>query len=271
MTKFKYSAHFIIISKAVLFCMINTGLLRLSLFITSAIPGFSNNFLTSTIGPILTLLTTYLFLQVDKKSFSSIGLKFEPATLKRFGIGFLTGLSIITVYVLCIAYFSDFKIHQNKDVNIFFILFPSLPVIIILAFMEETVFRGYPLITLKNKIGISGALVITSILFGLYHLAFGWGIAGFFSTTIWGLIFGCSAIYSNGISMSTGLHSAANLTQLLFGITGSSYSVWKLVYKDGLPVNNFLCNPLTQVITDLVLLTLAIICIKWVARNRDHR
>jgi membrane protease YdiL (CAAX protease family) len=271
MTKLNNNAQSIIISKAILFCTINTGLLRLSLFITSTIPGLSNNFLTSTIGPILTLLITYLFLKFDKKSFSSIGLKFESATLKRFCIGFLIGLGMISVYVLCIAYFSDFKIQPNKDANIFFILFPSLPVIIILAFTEEIVFRGYPLITLKNKIGTIAALVITSLLFGLYHLAFGWGITGFFSTTIWGLIFGLSAIYSNGISMSTGLHSAANLTQLIFGITGSSYSIWNVVYRDGRPVKNFLNNPLSQVIVDLILLTLVIICIKWVLRNRNYR
>ena len=91
MEKVNHHSASVIIGKAVLFCAINTGLLRLSLFITAAIPGLSNNFLTSTVGPILTLLITYLFLQSDKKTFSSIGLQFEFSTLWKFGAGLLLG------------------------------------------------------------------------------------------------------------------------------------------------------------------------------------
>jgi len=99
--------------------------------------------------------------------------------------------------------------------------------------MEEIIFRSYPLIILKNKTGAMTALMITSILFGLYHVVFGWGIQGFFSTSIWGLAFGLLAIYSNGISMPTGFHAAGNLVQSAMGMTGASYGIWNVVSING--------------------------------------
>jgi len=137
--------------------------------------------------------------------------------------------------------------------------------------MEEIAFRAYPLITLKNEVGAIAALVITSILFGLYHIVFGWGIAGFFSTSIWGLLFGFLAIYSNGISMPTGFHSAGNLVESALGVTGSSYGIWNIVSKNGQPIFNFSKSQTLIIIAQFILLTLIILCIKWVLRNKNFR
>ena len=137
--------------------------------------------------------------------------------------------------------------------------------------MEEIIFRAYPLITLKNKVGQFMALIITSILFGLYHLLFGWGITGFISTSIWGLAFGLLAIYSNGISMPTGFHSAGNLMQLALGTTGSSFSLWNTVYKSGQQIKDFPNNGFTVIIAPLILLILIIPFMKCVFRKTNYR
>jgi len=271
MEKVNHNSTSVIIGKAVLFCAINTGLLRLSLFITAAIPGLSNNFLTSTIGPILTLLITYLFLQSGKKTFSSIGLQFEFSTLWKFGAGLLLGAGIMSLFILSIVYSSGLAIQPAKNGNLLFLLLTALPTIILLAFMEELVFRAYPLIILKNKPGPWMALIITAILFGLYHVVFGWGIAGFFSTSIWGLVFGLLAIYSNGISMPTGFHPAGNLVQAALGLTGSSYGIWNIVSINGQQVNNFSNSQPAIIIAQLVLLLLVIIIIKLVLGNKKFR
>lgn len=256
---------FITITKSVLFCAIVTGLLKLSLFITSSIPELGKNFLSSAIGPMLTLLVTYLFLKFDKKTFSSIGLKFERATIGKFCIGFLFGILTMTVLILSIVYASGLSIQPTKSGSILFVLFSALPIIILLAVMEELTFRGYPMITLKNGVGAMPALIITSVLFGLYHVVFGWGIQGFFSTSIWGLAFGLLAIYSKGISMPTGFHAAGNLVQSAFG---SSFGIWEVVSINGQQPKDF-PNSRATIIYLLILLIIIIFCIRLVFKREN--
>jgi len=177
----------------------------------------------------------------------------------------------MSLYILCFVYSLGLKIQPNKNANLLFLLLNVLPTIILLAFMEEIIFRTYPLIILKNKIGQFTALITTSILFGLYHLAFGWGITGFISTSIWGLAFGLLAIYSNGISMSTGFHASGNLVQLALGTTGSSYSIWNTAYKNGQQVKNFPASELTIIVAQLILLLFILLFMKWVFKKTNYR
>lgn len=265
-----HNSKFIIISKAIIFCAIVTGLLKLSLFITSSIPSFSDNILSSTIGPILTLFTTYLFLKLDNKTFSDIDFKFKTSTIKKFFVGILIGGVIMSVFILCFVYSVGFKIQLNKNANILFLLLNALPIIILLAFMEEAIFRGYPFIVVKNELGIVAAILITSVLFGFYHLVFGWGITGFITTSIWGLAFGSLAIFSKGISMPSGFHSSGNLIQLALGTTGSSYSIMNMIDKNGQPVKN-LTNNQPVMIAHLILLLFIILSMKWLLKNKNYR
>ncbi|HEY1871025.1 MAG TPA: CPBP family intramembrane glutamic endopeptidase [Chitinophagaceae bacterium] len=216
----------------------------------------SNNFFSSLTGPIFTIVVTYIFLRVNKKSFADIGLNFERRTLKKFFTGFVFGFAVISLLTFFIGYISGFAIQQNDKGSVLYILFPVLPTIIVLAFMEEVAFRGYPLIVVKNSVGVAPALIVTSILFGLYHVVFGWGTTGFISTTIWGLLFATLAIYSNGISMPVGFHSAINLAQLTFGLTGDPSSLWKVVTINRSPSETFLKHEqIALIIAPLVLLS----------------
>ena len=165
------TSRFLIIGKSVLFCAIVTGILKIQ-----SISFPSDNFFASMTGPILTVAITYIFLTVDKKSFRDIGLKIDAKTLKNFCMGFFLGIMFVSLLIVFVAYISDFKIQQNKNSNLIFIFITALPTIILLAFMEEVAFRGYPLIATKNEFGILTAMIITSMLFGLYHVVFGWGI-----------------------------------------------------------------------------------------------
>jgi len=267
MIQIKRNSKFLTITKVVLFCTIVTGFLKISS--STAQSFFSNNFFSSLVGPIFTIVMTYLFLKIDKKSFTDIGLNFERKTFKKFCIGFLLGFVFISLLIFFIAYISGFRIQQNENGNLLFILFSASPTIIVLAFMEEVAFRGYSLIILKNKLGVLSALAITSLLFGLYHVAFGWGVTGFISTTIWGLLFGILAVYSNGVSTPVGFHSAINLAQLTFGLTGDSSSLWRAANLNGIPAETFLRNKqITLIIAPLILLTFGM---KVILSNKNYR
>lgn len=260
MIQINRSPKLLVICKAVLFCVIIIAFLKISLITIQSF--LSNNFFSSLIGPVFTIIVTYLFLKLDKNSFTDIGLNFERKTLKKFCIGFLTGFILISLLTFFVAYISGCEIRQNIMGSIIFIFFPVLPTILFLAFMEEVIFRSYPLIILKNKLGVWPALIITSILFGLYHVVFGWGTTGFISTTIWGLLFGSMAIYSNGISMPVGFHSAINLAQLIFGLTGTTYGLWSVVNMHGSTIETFLKNEqITLIIAPLILFAFCVVII----------
>lgn len=256
----------LIFAKAVLFCAIITGFLKISLItIQSFFPG---NFFSSLIGPVFTIIVTYLFLKIDKRSFTDTGLNFELSTIKKFCIGFVLGFVLITILTFFTAYISGFTVQQNEEGRVLYLFFPTLPTIVVLAFMEEVAFRSYPLITLKNSAGVLPALIVTSILFGLYHVVFGWGFTGFISTTIWGLLFAVLAVYSNGISMPVGFHSAINLAQLTFGLTGNSSSLWSVMNKNGSSTETFLKNE--QMILIIAPLILVACCIPLLL-NKNYR
>jgi membrane protease YdiL (CAAX protease family) len=186
------------------------------------------------IGTIAALLTTYLFLKFDKKPFAAIGLNFEKATFKKFVAGVVTGIAIMGLLTLSVIYFSHFTITANKNSSMLNFLYCTLP-LIPLAFMEELGFRAYPLVLLKDKAGVRNAILITSILFALYHIVNGWSIQNaFLGTGVWGIVYGLAAVYSNGISMPTGMHYAANLTTTAFGISDDSFNLWTLHQHNGL-------------------------------------
>jgi hypothetical protein len=179
------------------------------------------------------------------------------------GFVFVSGLTIF------IAYVSGFKIGQNENGNLLYILFPVFPTILFLAFMEEVAFRGYPLVMLRSKLGVLPAVIITSVLFGLYHVVFGWGMTGFISTAIWGVLLGVLVVYSNGISMAVGFHSAINLAQLTFGLTDDSSCLWKVLSINGISTEKFLKNEqITLIIAPLILLSFLT---KAILRKKTYR
>jgi len=76
-----------------------------------------------------------------------------------------------------------------------------------------------------QKIARRLSLVITSVLFALYHVAGGWSMQAAF---LGPAIFGLAAIISRGIAMATGMHYAVNLTTTAFGNSNNNVSIWLL-------------------------------------------
>lgn len=258
---------FAAIGKSVLFCLVVTVLLRAALIPMSSVPNEDKGLVWGLAGVALTLLATYLFLRPGKTAVSGIRLQSIPPAIKKFTIGLFIGVVVFGLLILCVVYFSGLKIRLNSSGSVLYLSYAVIPTVL-LALMEEIAFRGYPLVILKNNIGAVAAILITSILFGLYHLAFGWTLTAFCWTSIWGALFGASAIYSNGISMPTGIHTAINLAQLSFGITGSAQSIWNVVDRNGLHIRDFPDSRLGITIAQLSLLTFVVICTKYIIAHK---
>jgi hypothetical protein len=260
------------ILKSTFFCLLFTGVFVFFSFVKPFISVKFERLEYGLIGTTAALLITFLFLKIDKKNFADIGLKLEKATLKKFFAGIVVGAGIMGLMTIGVIYFPGFNMEANKNSNFLNFLFCTLP-LIPLAFMEEVAFRVYPLILLKDNGGLRRSILITSILFALYHLANGWTIENsFLGAGVWGIVYGSAAIYSNGISMSTGLHYAANLTTSLFGATGGSFNIWILKQKDGSTLEHYQSSQLTILIPQITLLIVGVICMEWLVKNNNaHR
>ena len=258
----------IYILKAILFCTVFIGLVIILSFSKSFVSDKFERIAHGTIGTFAALLTTFLFVKFDKKTFADMGLKFEKNSFQKFFSGVLAGIVLMGILSLSVIFCSNFKVEINSNSNIQKFLFWTLP-LIPLAFMEEVGFRAYPLRILKDKSSVRNSIFITSILFALYHVANGWTIQNsFLGAGVWGIIYGLAAIYSNGISMPTGMHYAANLTTTAFGISEGSFNVWILKSKDGLTLENYQSSQLATLIPQISLLIFAIICMEWYLQKK---
>ncbi len=255
------------IVKAVLFCVVFTILLFIFSFAKSFTPNGFERLAHGVIGTLAVLSATVLFLRFDRKQFSNIGLTFQRDTVVKFFVGVITGVVIMGLLAVSVIYATNLEVEVNQASNLAHFLLVTAP-LLPLAFMEELGFRAYPLQILKSKVGIWLSIIITSILFALYHLVNGWSIANsFYGPAVWGLIFGLAAIYSKGIAMPTGIHYAANLTTSAFGAKNTAASIWTVAQPGEATVKHEGIDWST-ILPSLVLLIFAVIWIALYTRRK---
>lgn len=253
--------------KSILFCVVFTGLLVVFSFTKGFAPNNFERLTHGIIGTLAAFLTTVLFLKLDRKQFSDIGLTFERRTLVKFVAGVIVGVIIMGLLAMSVLYYSGIGIEVNPGSNPLHFLLVTVP-LIPLAFMEELGFRAYPLQILKDKIGIRLSIIITSILFALYHIANGWTLASsFYGPAVWGLVFGLAAIYSRGIAMPTGIHYAANLTTAAIGAANNTTSIWILKHSNT-PTPKYPGTDWTTILPSLALFVFAIVCLELYVRRK---
>jgi len=254
------------IFKSILFCVVFTGLFVVLSFVKNFLPNNLERLAHGIIGIVAAFLTTVLFLKVDGKQFSDIGLTFEQKTIVKFFAGIMAGIVIMGLLTTGVLFFSNARISVNPGSNVWHFLVATLP-LIPLAFMEELGFRAYPLEVLKNKTGIRLSIIITSILFALYHIANGWTIASsFYGPGVWGLVFGLAAVYSKGIAMPTGIHYAANLTTSAIGTANNTVSIW-IVTQTSTTATKYEGTNWMVILPALALLVFAMLCMELYLRR----
>lgn len=82
-----------------------------------------------------------------------------------------------------------------------------------LVFVEESIYRGFALPSLRARYGTTWAVVITSVAFGLLH--WGNGIGAILVTTIFGLLFAAVFLWRRNLVAATVAHALYNLAVLL--------------------------------------------------------
>lgn len=170
---------------------------------------------------ILSLLVTYVFRRwIDQKTFISLGLDFSGHGREAIAGGMLA------VFIICASSLLLKATGHLKWMDIIFdprALFLAFGSTLVVAFYEELIFRGYILNNLMESFPKWLALMISAVLFMLYHLTSQSSI-GFFpmaNSLILGLILGLNYLYSKNLWFSFLFHIGWKFLEgPVFGFSG---------------------------------------------------
>ena len=184
----------------------------------------------------ISLLVFFRVKVIEKRSFSSIGFN-KNNWLKKYSLGFLIGLAMMSIIVLILLPFGYITVEKNPIQPVGISAIASVLVIlfgwIIQGATEEIVTRGWLLNVLSTKYNIGVGLLISSTLFGLMHLTNpNVNYIAVINIILVGLFYGLYVIKTNDLWAVCGMHSAWNFAQgNIFGfkVSGLDVSVGSLI------------------------------------------
>ena len=206
------------------------------------IPLFFNNkdllslLITLFLFAFISLLVFFRVKVIEKRSFSSIGFN-KNNWLKKYSLGFLIGLAMMSIIVLILFPFGYITVEKNPIQPVGISAIASVLIIllgwIIQGATEEIVTRGWLLNVLSTKYNIGVGLLISSTLFGLMHLTNpNVNYIAVINIILVGLFYGLYVIKTNDLWAVCGMHSAWNFAQgNIFGfkVSGLDVSVGSLI------------------------------------------
>jgi len=182
---------------------------------------------------VVSLITVWLFrTYIDRKSVASLGLQLSGFTQESV-IGFCTGPALMGLLALLLMVTGRLQwVDITFDPNTLFI---SLGMVVLIAFSEELVFRGYVLSNLLDSFspadGSSSntgtgkwvALLLSALCFAIFHFS-GPGLTplAFANLFLAGILLGVNYIYTRNLWFSFFLHLSWNF--FLGPILGSHVS-----------------------------------------------
>lgn len=180
------------------------------------------------------IVILWIFSLVYPQTWAIAGMRWHSQTIAKFLTGILIGTVIFIPLVGALILFSPLEIRFSADTfdyQAMLMLLPILP----LALAEEIGFRSYPQQLLAKHYGIWVSQISIAVVFGLFHVIYGWDpVIAFSGPFVWAFLFGIAAIVSKGIAVPTGIHFALNVLQSLAGMKGKDqYSVFELAYAQG--------------------------------------
>jgi membrane protease YdiL (CAAX protease family) len=124
----------------------------------------------------MTLLVFVFIKFIDKKSFVSLGLRFNKNATWDLLVGFFLSGFMVGIFFLILLYSGKLQINEISWKNpelmtLIEILLLFFGVGIATGFSEELGYRGYILQNLGEGIGLVWAIVVSCILYGIMHMA----------------------------------------------------------------------------------------------------
>ena len=168
--------------------------------------------------------TWLLAVGIDRRPLSALGLRPGPPGLVELGSGVLAGLAVIGAAILALAApgwvswtVSAAPVLEGVNVS---------ALLLVAAFTEELLFRGYPFRVLHLRFGPVPAVVATSVAFGLMHGANpGVTPLALVNLTLAGVLLGVAYWRSGSLWFVTGLHFGWNWVMAASGLPVSGLDV----------------------------------------------
>ncbi len=166
---------------------------------------------------VLLVAATVVALRLEGDGLRSLGLRPTRRRMRELTIGFAVGAVLFALLVLVRAGIVG-ATWRFSGVNGIPAAVGGLLVALLLLLPEELLFRGYPFQRLVQAVGAWPGILISAVLFGIYHLVGSgmWGIGAFFQVAmpaLGGVVFGWAAVRTNGLALPIGLHLGGNWAQ----------------------------------------------------------
>lgn len=175
----------------------------------------------NTIGLLITAFAMRKI--VDRKPIASLGFKWRGFSNMAWS-GFFIGILILCIGSLILMsfrfiYFTGFMLDTGN-------LLMSALLFLLVAFMEETIFRGYVLNNLLDSMDKWVALPVSALVFALFHLFNpGASVLSIIGIFVAGLLLGINYAYTRNLWFGMFLHFAWNFFQgpvLGYAVSGFS-------------------------------------------------
>ena len=165
---------------------------------------------------------------LERRSLASVGFKLHRGWIRDSSLGSLMGASALAIAVGIAAAIGsiNFEVQTSRAEN--------LPLGCIIAFLffliagatEELIFRGFPFQALVHNLGGAAAVTITSVIFGLAHLANPSATAfSTINTILAGVWLGLAYLMTRSLWLATALHWSWNFAMaFIFGLPVSGFT-----------------------------------------------
>ncbi len=152
---------------------------------------------------------------IEKDRLDDYGLSGVQA-LPEFFSGALVGTGMVSVVTAILFFCGCYHIQAVENHNDFLAMIPAL---LVAAFLEEVIFRGYIFRVLEKATNANWALILSALMFGAVHiLNFKGGeplLMKLISCTVLGLdaglLFGCAFLLKRRLWFPLGIHTCWNL------------------------------------------------------------
>ena len=233
---------------------------------------------------LLALVVVVVFLRhLDRRRIVSLGFGLHRRWLKDTGIGLLLGAGLIGMVFLIELAFGWIDVSgfawdtRTGFANALAVAILSM---LFVAVSEETIFRGYILQNLEEAFGTGTAVIVSSILFGAFHLlnptATEWAKYVIpFTITLAGVMFAVAYLAHRSLWLPIALHFSWNICLYdIFGLAGAPANSATFLVTDvkgpafwvGLPHTAF--GPEAGMLSVIAML-LGIVSVRLLCRYKD--
>lgn len=176
------------------------------------------------LGLLLIIVVSWVLLYfIEKKNIEVLGIIPYPKRVFQFLIGMLFMMLICLLWIYIESIVLNIEWQLKSDIN-YALIFESFIFHIRSALTEDVVFRGALLYILLQRIGVKWGMLISAIIFGIYHV-FSYGMIGdrivaivyvVLITGVTGYIWAYSFYKTKSIMLALGFHLGYNFLMTLF-------------------------------------------------------